>query len=172
MHHCHTHAHTYIHLLVLQGQGSTASMTDAVALVTAWVSLCGFSAAGYGSNHQDISKEVGCQCHVKGGAECAGGGGRGRPCVRHGGHLATQPCPSQRTLETVLQALTGQAALPAPRAPQYSGIIYGLCNGIGSICASASIYATGQARRSGGGGGGLDRAGLLTWRQPHGGATS
>lgn len=66
-----------------QGQGSTASMADAVALVTAWVSLCGFSAAGYGSNHQDISKE-------------------------------------------------------------YSGIIYGLCNGIGSICASASIYATGQ----------------------------
>lgn len=32
------------------------SVTDAVALVTAWVSLCGFSAAGYGSNHQDISR--------------------------------------------------------------------------------------------------------------------
>ena len=36
----------------MQGQGSVSSLNDAVALVTAWVSLCGFSAAGYGSNHQ------------------------------------------------------------------------------------------------------------------------
>ncbi len=32
-------------------------MTDAATLVTAWISLCGFSAAGYGSNHQDISRQ-------------------------------------------------------------------------------------------------------------------
>ncbi|KAI7839971.1 hypothetical protein COHA_006292 [Chlorella ohadii] len=66
-----------------QGQGSVSSLNDAVALVTAWVSLCGFSAAGYGSNHQDISK-------------------------------------------------------------QYSGILYGLSNGLASVAASVSIYATGQ----------------------------
>jgi ACS family sodium-dependent inorganic phosphate cotransporter len=66
-----------------QGQGSVGSVNDAVALVTAWVSLCGFSAAGYGSNHQDISK-------------------------------------------------------------QYSGILYGLSNGLASVAASVSIYATGQ----------------------------
>ena len=40
-----------------QGQGTTGSVTDAVMLVTAWISLCGFSAAGFGSNHQDISKQ-------------------------------------------------------------------------------------------------------------------
>lgn len=66
-----------------QGQGSTASVTDAVGLVTAWVSLGGFAAAGYGANHQDISK-------------------------------------------------------------QYSGILYGLSNGLASVAASVSIYATGQ----------------------------
>ncbi|EFN59932.1 hypothetical protein CHLNCDRAFT_18155 [Chlorella variabilis] len=67
-----------------QGAGEGASsVTNAVALVTAWCSLCGFSAAGYGSNHQDISRE-------------------------------------------------------------YSGILYGLSNGLASVAASVSIYATGQ----------------------------
>ena len=45
-------------LAVDHGQGgSVGSVTDAVLLVTAWISLCGFSAAGYGSNHQDISRQ-------------------------------------------------------------------------------------------------------------------
>lgn len=39
------------------GEGAGGNVTDAVALVTAWCSLSGFSAAGYGSNHQDISKQ-------------------------------------------------------------------------------------------------------------------
>ena len=38
----------------LEGGGGVES---AVVLVTAWISLCGFSAAGYGSNHQDISRK-------------------------------------------------------------------------------------------------------------------
>lgn len=33
------------------------SVTDALAMVTAWLALSGFSAAGYGSNHQDISRK-------------------------------------------------------------------------------------------------------------------
>lgn len=41
----------------LGGGGGGGGVADAVALVTAWCSLCGFSAAGYGSNHQDISRQ-------------------------------------------------------------------------------------------------------------------
>jgi ACS family sodium-dependent inorganic phosphate cotransporter len=58
------------------------ALNGAVALVTAWLALGGFSAAGYGSNHQDLSKK-------------------------------------------------------------YSGILFGLCNGLASIAGSISIYATG-----------------------------
>jgi ACS family sodium-dependent inorganic phosphate cotransporter len=54
----------------------------AVALVTAWLALGGFSAAGYGSNHQDLSKK-------------------------------------------------------------YSGMLFGLSNGLASVAGSISIYATG-----------------------------
>ena len=57
-------------------------VTEAVALVTAWLALGGFSAAGYGSNHQDLSKE-------------------------------------------------------------YSGMLFGLSNGLASIAGSVTIYATG-----------------------------
>lgn len=57
-------------------------LTDAVVLVTAWLALGGFSAAGYGSNHQDLSKK-------------------------------------------------------------YSGMLFGLSNGLASIAGSVSIYATG-----------------------------
>ncbi|KAI8110115.1 hypothetical protein M9435_001794 [Picochlorum sp. BPE23] len=55
---------------------------EAVALVTAWLALGGFSAAGYGSNHTDLSKS-------------------------------------------------------------YSGILFGLSNGLASIAGSITIYATG-----------------------------
>lgn len=55
---------------------------EAVALVTAWLALGGFSAAGYGSNHTDLSKS-------------------------------------------------------------YSGILFGLSNGLASIAGSVTIYATG-----------------------------
>ena len=37
--------------------GAGSSLTDAVVMVTAWLALGGFSAAGYGSNHQDISSK-------------------------------------------------------------------------------------------------------------------
>eukprot|EP00887_Chlorella_sp_A99_P003196 scaffold9.g3196.t1 len=35
---------------------ASSSAAAAIALVTAWISLCGFSSSGYGSNHQDITK--------------------------------------------------------------------------------------------------------------------
>ena len=35
--------------------GSPTSLTEAVSVVTAWLALGGFSAAGFGSNHQDLS---------------------------------------------------------------------------------------------------------------------
>ena len=57
-------------------------MGEAVALVTAWLALGGFSAAGYGSNHTDLSRS-------------------------------------------------------------YSGILFGLSNGLASIAGSVTIYATG-----------------------------
>lgn len=59
------------------------SLTDAVAMITVWLALCGFSAAGYASNPQDISSK-------------------------------------------------------------YSGILFGLSNGLASIAGSVSIYLTGQ----------------------------
>lgn len=59
------------------------SVGDALAMVTAWLALSGFSAAGYGSNHQDISRK-------------------------------------------------------------WSGVLFGLSNGMASIAGSVSIYATGQ----------------------------
>ena len=68
-------------LLSLSTQ-SHDNLQGAVALVTAWLALGGFSAAGYGSNHQDLSKK-------------------------------------------------------------YSGMLFGLSNGLASIAGSASIYATG-----------------------------
>ena len=43
-----------------QGAGDgqlEGGVESAVVLVTAWISLCGFSAAGFGSNHQDISRK-------------------------------------------------------------------------------------------------------------------
>jgi len=61
---------------------NTENLHGAVALVTAWLALGGFSAAGYGSNHQDLSKK-------------------------------------------------------------YSGMLFGLSNGLASIAGSVSIYATG-----------------------------
>lgn len=44
-----------LRLAATQGDEGT-TVTDAVAMVTAWLSLSGFSAAGYGANHQDISQ--------------------------------------------------------------------------------------------------------------------
>lgn len=38
-------------------QPSESGLGDAVLLVTAWLALGGFSAAGYGSNHQDLSRK-------------------------------------------------------------------------------------------------------------------
>jgi hypothetical protein len=38
-------------LAIDHGSGGQTAM-DAAAMVTAWLALCGFSAAGYGSNHQ------------------------------------------------------------------------------------------------------------------------
>lgn len=61
---------------------NTDNLQGAVVLVTAWLALGGFSAAGYGSNHQDLSRK-------------------------------------------------------------YSGMLFGLSNGLASIAGSASIYATG-----------------------------
>ena len=70
-------------LLQLAGcHNPDSHVTEAVALVTAWLALGGFSAAGYGSNHQDLSKE-------------------------------------------------------------YSGMLFGLSNGLASIAGSVTIYATG-----------------------------
>lgn len=40
-----------------EGSGADGGLTDAVVMVTAWLALGGFSAAGYGSNHQDISSK-------------------------------------------------------------------------------------------------------------------
>ena len=37
------------------GEEIDNSLWDAMTMVTAWLALGGFSAAGYGSNHQDIS---------------------------------------------------------------------------------------------------------------------
>jgi len=37
------------------GDNPASGVADAVVMVTAWLALGGFSAAGYGSNHQDIS---------------------------------------------------------------------------------------------------------------------
>lgn len=75
-------------LLKLAAESHTAysnpgsHVTEAVVLVTAWLALGGFSAAGYGSNHQDLSKK-------------------------------------------------------------YSGMLFGLSNGLASVAGSISIYATG-----------------------------
>lgn len=70
-------------LLQLAGYNTPEShVTEAVALVTAWLALGGFSAAGYGSNHQDLSEK-------------------------------------------------------------YSGMLFGLSNGLASVAGSVSIYATG-----------------------------
>lgn len=63
--------------------GGAHSLGEAVAMITAWLALSGFSASGYGSNHQDISSK-------------------------------------------------------------YTGILYGLSNGLASIAGSVSIYLTGQ----------------------------
>ena len=38
-----------------EGSAGPSGLTNAVVMVTAWLALGGFSAAGYGSNHQDIS---------------------------------------------------------------------------------------------------------------------
>jgi len=91
----HAHACVFTHIVVpfatplacQQGQGSVGSLPEAAALVTAWVSLCGFSAAGYGSNHQDISR-------------------------------------------------------------QYSGILYGLSNGLASVAASGELCSRCLAARA------------------------
>ena len=66
---------------------NTDNLQGAVVLVTAWLALGGFSAAGYGSNHQDLSQK-------------------------------------------------------------YSGMLFGLSNGLASIAGSASIYATGLILKS------------------------
>lgn len=39
------------------GGDGHGTVNDAAVAVTAWLALCGFSAAGYGSNHQDISRK-------------------------------------------------------------------------------------------------------------------
>ena len=46
-----------LRLAMCGNDGSVGSVTDAVCMVTAWLALGGFSAAGYGSNHQDISSK-------------------------------------------------------------------------------------------------------------------
>ena len=72
--------------LISLAMDSQDNLNGAVALVTAWLALGGFSAAGYGSNHQDLSKK-------------------------------------------------------------FSGILFGLSNGLASIAGSASIYSTGLILR-------------------------
>jgi ACS family sodium-dependent inorganic phosphate cotransporter len=69
-------------LSLSMGSGNGDDLQGAIVLVTAWLALGGFSAAGYGSNHQDLSKK-------------------------------------------------------------YSGMLFGLSNGLASIAGSASIYGTG-----------------------------
>lgn len=43
--------------LAADGGSQHLDVNDAVLAITAWLALCGFSAAGYGSNHADISKK-------------------------------------------------------------------------------------------------------------------
>jgi len=43
--------------LAADGGSQHLNVNDAVVAITAWLALCGFSAAGYGSNHADISKK-------------------------------------------------------------------------------------------------------------------
>ena len=92
----------------MQGHVSATSVTDAVAIVTAWISLGGFSAAGYGSNHQDISKQYsGILFGLSNGLASVAASGGSRCC--------SMPAPGKSRLSQDLPCRVSVCRLPAGR---------------------------------------------------------